>query len=125
MFFVEDSRAAEELSSLGKIQSKDGPLTLLVKHSDPPKGSHGNDSGKHNSARGRGQWGRPRWNANKADDDVLMDEDPTQVLTVIIVYLFIFIYLFIYLLFQQVLGERFSTQTSSLNLTDMFHEQSN
>lgn len=76
LFFVEEPRAAEELKSLGKIQSKSGQLTVLVKPSGPPKGVH--DSGRPSQ--------RPRFSQPPSlaaiDDDVLMDEDPSQVIIV-------------------------------------------
>ena len=76
---MEEPRAAAELKSLGKIQSKDGPLNVIVKPSAPPKGVR--DSGRQASG-AEGQQFPRRGPRPFGDDDILMDEDPTQILTV-------------------------------------------
>ena len=93
MFFLEESRAAEELKNVGKIQSKDGPLNVLVKPSPPPKSRDG--GGGAMGGGGASGGGRPRQPAarfsqpmrTRSDDDTLMEEDPTQVLGVSLVLL--------------------------------------
>ena len=89
MFFMEESRAAQELMSLGKIESKSGPLKLMVKPCDPPKGGAGG-SGGHSGGQSGGQSRgvfAPRSNFSHSggrsiDDDISMDEDPSQVIKV-------------------------------------------
>lgn len=94
LFFVEEHRAAQELKNVGNLPSKGGPLTIIVKPSGPPK-----NKGGHDSSRGRGgssRGGSSRGGSSRGgsrftyegrrkgddDDDISMDEDPTQVLTV-------------------------------------------
>jgi len=45
MFYIDDSRAANQLKSLGSIPSKDGDLRVVVKPSPPPKGLDGGGGG--------------------------------------------------------------------------------
>lgn len=77
---MEESRAAQELKNLGEIKSKGGSLKILVKPSPPPKGSR--ESDVEPSAAG---YQRPTFSQSamrRNDGDVLMDEDPTAVVTV-------------------------------------------
>ena len=85
MFFVNDSRAAGELRELGTVQSKSGPLKIAVKPSDPPKGKRdgGGASGGFSSERYQRPPRFARSGMNRSnDDDVSMDEDPTEVIKV-------------------------------------------
>lgn len=86
LFFVEESRAAEELKSLGKI----GPLNVVVKPSEPPRVSR-SSRGASKGASGRGAPGggqqQPRFSRRSDDDDILMGEEPKQVLTVSLYHL--------------------------------------
>lgn len=77
MFFVSDSRAANQLKQLGQIQSRGGPLTVLVKPSPPPKGDRQDGGGRFDSA----QRGGMRGLASR-DGDEVMEEDPTEVVRV-------------------------------------------
>ena len=81
MFFVNDIRAANQLKKLGQVQSRNGPLTVLVKPCPPPKGSGQTDKRDGGSRfvstsryRGRGLSNR--------DDDEVMEEDPTEIVKV-------------------------------------------
>ena len=84
-FFLEEPRAAQELKNLGQLSCKDGPLTVLVRPSDPPRTKGGGDS---SSSRGAPSRGGPRFSnpgrrkGETDDDDIFMDEDPTQIITV-------------------------------------------
>lgn len=138
---MEENRAAQELKDLNAIESKEGPLTIVVRPSNPPT-RRGEDSG---ASRGRGgggggrgarggssgpQFKAPRFSnpgarfaSGRRDDDVSMDEDYSDVLKVSVSDQETQVSLD-YFYFQQVLGERFDTQTTALNLQDMFHDQS-
>lgn len=86
MFFVNDSRAANQLKQLGQIQSRNGPLTVLVKPSPPPR------SGRQDGGSGSGSGGRGRFDSaprvgmrgglGGRDGDEVMEEDPTEVVRV-------------------------------------------
>ncbi len=78
--------------SLGKIKSKSGPLQVMVKPSDPPKGSGEASGGRSGHSRGPGLFS-PRSNYSHSsggdggggrsiDDDISMDEDPSQIIKV-------------------------------------------
>ena len=43
MFFVEDSRIANQLKRLGKLESRDGTLLVIVKPCPPPRGAEDGD----------------------------------------------------------------------------------
>lgn len=86
MFFVDDTRAANQLKQLGQVQTRDGPLTVLVKPCPPPKGSgqgEKQDGGSRfeSGPRGRGR-GRGRGGLGSRDGDEVMEEDPTEVVKV-------------------------------------------
>ena len=79
MFFVNDTRAANQLKQLGQIQSRDGPLTVMVKPSPPPKG--GGPGGKQEG--GTRFESAPRFRVKGVrDGDEVMEEDPTEVVKV-------------------------------------------
>ena len=77
MFFVDDSRAANQLKQLGQIQSRGGPLSVLVKPSPPPKRDRQAGGGRFDSAPRGGMRGLA-----SRDGDEVMEEDPTEVVRV-------------------------------------------
>ena len=82
MFFVNDTKTANQLKKVGQIQSRDGPLVVLVKPSPPPKGggkSDRQDSDRKFESAARG-WGKG--GLGSSDGDEIMEEDPTEVVKV-------------------------------------------
>ena len=91
MFFVEESRAANQLRQLGSIDTNKGSVNVYVKPSPPPRGLDGDDRPAWNSrggqtsrySRGGGnRGGSTRGFFEKAEHDVTMEEDPSAVLLV-------------------------------------------
>ena len=95
MFFVEESRAAEQLKELRSIQSRHGELPIAVKPSPPPRGEGGSGSGGGGSSGvggvGGGGEGGPPWRKEgfsgrrmqqRGEGDVTMEEDSAAVLLV-------------------------------------------
>ena len=84
MFFVNDTRAANQLKQLGQVQSRDGHLSVFVKPCPPPKGSSGQGDRQDGASRfesaprGRGRGG----GLGNRDGDEVMEEDPTEVVKV-------------------------------------------
>ena len=83
MFFINDTRAANQLKQLGQVQSRDGPLTVLVKPCPPPKGSGQGDRQDGGSRFESAQRGRGRGALGSRDGDEVMEEDPTEVVKVL------------------------------------------
>lgn len=82
MFFVNDTRAANQLKKLGHIQSRDGPLAVLVKPSPPPKCSGQNEKRGGGSRFVSAPRGRGKGGLGSRDDDETMEEDPTEIVKV-------------------------------------------
>ena len=90
MFFVEESRAAEQMRELKSIQSRSGPLPISVKQSPPPhsdgdgggRGRGGSSSGGGPMKRKEGFGGGGRAPFKRRDSDVTMEEDSAAVLLV-------------------------------------------
>ena len=88
MFYVDDSRAADQLKSLGSITSKDGDLRVVVKPSPPPKGVDGGSRGggtrggaRTDSRRGGGGTRSPlggSYDGGRRDGDEDMSGDITM-----------------------------------------------
>ena len=80
MFFINDTRAANQLKQLGQVQSRDGPLSIFVKQCPPPKSSlQGN---KQCAGVNSASWTGGRSGPGSRDDDDIMEEDPTEVVKV-------------------------------------------
>ena len=82
MFFVNDTRAANQLKKLGQVQSRNGPLTVLVKPCPPPKGSGQSDKRDGESRFVSAPRGRGRGGHGNRDGDEIMEEDPTEIVKV-------------------------------------------
>lgn len=94
LFFVEESRAANQLKKLGELECRDGSLPILVKPCPPPRGA-GEDGDQrpqrfNRSGRGGGSTIRGGGSAirtgvigsGRLDGDVQMEEDNTAVILV-------------------------------------------
>ena len=87
MFFVEESRAANQLKKLGELDCRDGSLPILVKPCPPPRGA-GEDGGQrpprfNRSGRGGGSAMRAGVTGRgRLDGDIQMEEDNTAVILV-------------------------------------------
>ena len=107
MFFVEDMAAALALKQLRKLDTCDDSLPILVKPCPPPQGGGGGgrpvqfSRGGRGGVGGRGGGGRPA----QMEGDAPMQEDAAVVV-------------------QQVLGQRYDPNTRSLDLSNMFHDES-
>ena len=112
MFFIEDNRAASSLKKYGEMETRDGPLSIYVKPSPPPKGSgggggrgggrgggggggsDGSDSGEGGGVgsyhqRQRGGRGNRRGRGgvfSRVDGDSLMEEDASAVVMVSVIF---------------------------------------
>ena len=93
MFYLEDPRAAKELSNVKTITSKDGPLVVTVYPSAPPKGIHDGGRGGGRGGGGGGGGGGHRRGAAPyerhrdkggmdSSDDVVMEEGSAEVIQV-------------------------------------------
>lgn len=87
MFFVEESRAAEQIRELKSIQSRSGPLPISVKQCPPPHGE-GDGGGRGGGGSSGGPmkrkegFGGGRMPFKRRDSDVTMEEDSAAVLLV-------------------------------------------
>ena len=111
MFFIEDNRAASSLKKYGEMETRDGPLSIYVKPSPPPKGSSGgggrgggrggggggsdgSDSGESGGVgsyhqRQRGGRGNRRGRGgvfSRVDGDISMEEDASAVVKVSVIF---------------------------------------
>ena len=95
MFFVSENGAAHQLKRLRQIESRDGPLQVLVKPCPPPKLNRRSDtedsgtSDSRNSFGGRRGGRIVRGGASRGtgrDGDEVMEEDPSLVIKVGIIW---------------------------------------
>lgn len=110
MFFVEDQQAAIALKQLRSIEARGSTLSVFVKPCPPPQGGQERGGERQRFSRGgggRGSGGRGGGSGRggQMGGDATMQEDPTMVI-------------------QLVLGQRFDPNTRSLDLSDMFHDES-
>jgi len=112
MFFVSDHKVAMDLKRLGSVECKNGTLDVLVKPSPPPKGRNDSESqpGFNKQPRGR-----------RNDDDVSMKEDTATAIQVNSSVLTCSIRR---LTFQCVLGTRYNVASGTLNLSNMYNDDS-
>ncbi len=106
MFFVEEYQVATKLKKLGELETRDGPLVIIVRPSPPPRSSGGEDSGRGGGGErwseggGGGRWsrggggdqrqgrfysrggGRGGGGTRRFDGDEVMEEDAVQVVMV-------------------------------------------
>ena len=87
MFFVEESRAANQLKKLGELECRDDCLPIYVKPCPPPKGAgeDGDQRPPRFSRPNRGGRGGTRGGAGRSgrlDGDIQMEEDNTAVILV-------------------------------------------
>ena len=87
MFFVEESRAANQLKKLGELECRDGSLPILVKPCPPPRGAgeDGDQRPQRFNRSGRGGGGAIRTGvigSGRLDGDVQMEEDNTAIILV-------------------------------------------
>ena len=94
MFFIEESRAANQLRQLGSIDTNKGSVTINVRPCPPPRGLDDDDRNVRASSwnpRGgqAGRYGRGSSNrggiirrTDRAEGDITMEEDPSTALLV-------------------------------------------
>lgn len=84
MFFIAESRAANQLKKLASIESRNGELGVLVKPSPPPRGAKGGREVKETFGGMKANFGTAYGGRSRTNDadDISMQEDASEVIQV-------------------------------------------